>query len=72
MVKPKLAFLQVEIKSMLREPTKSNQSSFSKTPETFYPIYMRVFSGKFVMGMLDTKVLLIPQIHQSVIPTPSV
>ena len=60
MVKPKLAFLQVEIKSMLRESTESNQSCFSKAPETFYLIDMRVFVGKFVMGMLDTKVFLVP------------
>ena len=60
MVKTKLAFLQVEIKSMLRESTESNQSCFSKAPETFYPIDMRVLISKFVMRVLDTKVLLIP------------
>lgn len=72
MIKSKFAFLQVKIESVFLESPKTNQSSFSKSPKAFYSIDMRVFVGKFVMRLLDTKVLLAPQIDKSVIASPPI
>ena len=40
MIKPKLTFFQVEIKSLFLKTSKTNQSSFDKASNTFYPIDM--------------------------------
>ena len=71
-IKPEFAFLQVKIENFFPEPAKPNQSGFSKAPEALYPIDMCVLVGKFVMGMLDSKVLLIPQIDKAIISSPTI
>ncbi len=72
MIKSTFTFLQVKIESLLRETSKTDQSSFGIPPEIFYPIDMRVFVGKFAVRMPYSKELLIPQIDKSVIPSPPI
>lgn len=67
MIKPKLAFLQVKIKSMLREATKLDHSCLGKTLETFYPIDICVFVDKFIVRGLNTKMFLVAQIDKPTI-----
>ena len=72
MIKPKFAFFQMEIESMLVKPTKAHKPGFGKGPETFNPIDMRIFGSKLVLTMLNPKVLLIAQINQTIIAPPTI
>ena len=71
-VKAEFAFFQMEIKSVFCQPSKAHKTRLGESPKTFNAINMRVFIGKFVVAMLHSEVLLIPQIDQAIIAAPAV
>ena len=72
MIKPKFTLLQVEIKRILAHSTEANKTCFSKGPETLDTIDVRVSIGKFILAMLYPEMLLIPQVHQTIISAPAI
>ena len=72
MVKSEFAFFQIKVKSVFCQPSKSCKASFGEGPEAFNAITMSVFIGKFIVAMLHSEVLLIPQVDQTIIAAPAV
>lgn len=72
MVKPKFTLFQMKIKAVLLQTSEFNQARFGIGPETFYPVDMGVLIGKLIVAMFYTKMLLIAEIHQAIIPTPAI
>ena len=72
MIKPKLAFLQMEIKSMFLHSPETNQASFCIGPETFYSVNMTMLIGKFILSVLHSIVLLITKVYEAIIATPAI
>ena len=71
-IKAKFTFFQMEIEGMLMKAPEADESSFSKGPKAFYSIDMGVPVSKFVVAMLNSKVLLIAQIYQTIVATPAI
>lgn len=67
MIKTKFGFFQVQIESMRRYIVELCQMSFCKAPEGFDVIDMPLTTGKFVITMMHSKVLIKANIDQSVI-----
>ena len=72
MVKAEFAFFQMKVKSVCWQPSKAYNARLGKGPEAFNAINMRVFIGKFVVAMLYSDVLLVPQVYQSIVAAPVV
>ena len=72
MVKSKFAFLQVKIKSMFLQASKTNQASFGKAPKTLYPVDVGLVACKLIGAVFNTKMFLIPKIHESIIAAPTI
>ena len=72
MVKSKLGFFQMQVKSAFIQSSEFAQPGFGKCPETFYPIYVRFSISKFVNSVFDSIMLLISQIHETIITTPGI
>lgn len=62
----------MEIEGMLMKAQEADESSFGKGPKAFYSIDMGVPVSKFVVAMLNSKVLLIAQIYQTIVATPAI
>lgn len=62
----------MEIEGMLMKAPEADESSFGKGPKAFYSIDMGVPVSKFVVAMLNSKVLLIAQIYQTIVATPAI
>ena len=71
-VKPKLAFLQVEVKCVFLQPPKTYKPCFGVCPKALYTVDVCVFIGKFVVPMLNPKMLLVSYIHQTIVPAPTI
>ena len=54
------------------QTSKSYKSSFCKGPEAFNPINVGLFVRKFVVAVLDTKMLLVAQVYKTIVATPAV
>jgi hypothetical protein len=52
--------------------TKPTEPCLCITPKTFNTIDMRLFLNKFIIPMVNSKMLLIAQIDQPIIPSPSI
>lgn len=63
MIKPKFAFIQMEIEGVLMKAPEADKAVFGKGPKTFYSIDMGMLIGKLVVAMFNAEVLLIAQIH---------
>ena len=72
MVKPKFTLFQMEIKAVLLQTPEFDQARFGISPKAFYPINVKVLICKFIVAMFHTKMFLIPEIHQAIIPTPAI
>ena len=62
----------MEIKSVFLQPSKAHKTRLGESPKTFNAINMRVFIGKFVVAMLHSEVLLIPQVYKPIVAAPAV
>src|SRR3989304_10556249 len=72
MIKSKFTFFKVQIKSVLRHTMKLLKSSFRIRPERLYAVNMTLIINKLIITVLNPIVLLIADIHQSVITSPLV
>ena len=72
MIKPKLAFFQMEIKRMFLHASEPNQARFRESPKTFYPVNVAMFIGKFILAVLHTVMLLVAKIYQAIVAAPAV
>lgn len=65
-------FFQKIVEIDFLDSVELRESSFSKTPETLYSVDMLRSSGELITPMMNTIVFLIPNIHQSIICSPSI
>ena len=72
MIKPKFTFFQMEIKCLSLHASEANQTSLSISPKAFYAIDMAMLIGKFILAMLDSIMLLVTKVYQTVIPSPAI
>ena len=72
MVEPKLALLEMQMKALFFQAPKTSQAGFGVPPKAFYPIDMTRAASKFIVAMIDPEVLLVSQVHQTVVPSPSI
>ncbi len=60
------------MKSMLVQASKSHEPSFCNGPKAFNPVNVGMVVCKFVIAMLNTKMLLIVKVYKAIIATPAV
>ena len=72
MIKPKLTLFQVQMKRGFSHATKPTKPCFGITPKTFNTVNMRLPLNKLIASMVDAKMLLIAQIDQPIITSPSI
>jgi hypothetical protein len=72
LVEPEFAFLQIKIKRRFMDTVELHEPSFRKGPERFYPINVSLSLGEFVVSMVDTVMLLVPEVNQTAVTTPRV
>ncbi len=72
MVEPKLALLEMQIKSGLGQTSKLCKAHFSDAPKVFDTVNMRYFISEFIVSMLDSIMLFITQVYQTVIAFPAI
>lgn len=72
MIKTKFCFFQVQIKRVFGHAVKLCQSSFRITPKRLNPINMPIPTGKLILAMIDSKVLIKANIYQTIITTPAI
>lgn len=72
MVKLKLTFFQMKIKCVFVQASKSHESSFCKGPKPFNPVNVGMLVCKFVIAVLNSKMLLITTSYKAIIATPAV
>lgn len=59
-------------KGCLVDASELGKASFRVAPEALYAIDMATLIGKFIVSVVDPEMLLVPNIYQAVIATPSV
>ena len=69
MIKSKLGFFQMQVKSIFIQSAEFAQPGFSVCPKALNPIYVRFPISKFINSMFDSIMLLISQIHETIIAT---
>lgn len=62
----------MQIKSVFRHAVELLQSSFGTRPKTFDAVDVRVTVDELIGRMIDTKMLFIADINQSVVASPFV
>src|SRR5215213_3780460 len=72
MIKTIFTFFQMQIESSGRDAVKLLQASFSIRPKTFYPVNVNVSNGKHIVRMIDSQMLAVTDINQSVITAPAI
>jgi len=72
MIKSKLGFFQMQVKSVFIQSSKFAQTGFYIRSETLNPIYVRFSISEFINFMFDSIMLLISQIHETIITMPGI
>jgi hypothetical protein len=72
MVEPKLALLEMQIKALFFQAPETSQGGFGVPPKAFYLVDMTRTAGKFIVAMIDPEMLLVSQVHQAVVSSPSI
>ena len=62
----------MKIKGVLVQASKSDEPCFCKGPKAFNPVNVGMVVCKFVIAVLNTKMLLIAEVYKSIIATPAV
>ena len=71
-IKPKLTFFQVQVEGAGRHSAETIQSRFCISPEAFNTVDVIAAFGKFVLAMINPKMLAVTHIDQTIIATPTV
>ena len=66
-IEPKFTFFKMIVKGIFSDSTKLRESGFYETPKALNAVSMGFSSNKFVLPMVYSKVLFVPQINQSII-----
>ena len=75
MVEAELAFLEVEVKRVRVHPAESREACLGVAPEAFDAVDVAASSGlagELALAVIDTPVLLVPQVDQAVVTSPAV
>ena len=59
-------------KGCLADTSELGKASFRVAPKALYAIDMATLIGKFIVSVVDPEMLLVPDIHEAVIATPSI
>ena len=71
-IKSKLTFFKMQVKGRLLHAFELCKPGLGKAPKTFNAINMRFIVNKFINTMINTKMLLIPNINKTVISSPPI
>ncbi len=66
-----LTFLEMERKVDL-DAVELRQASLREAPEALNPVDVDAISGELVLGVIDPEVLVVANVDQSVVPTPTI
>ena len=66
-IESKFTFFKMIIERLFLDSTKLRESGFCETPKALNTVNMGFSSNKFVLPMVYSKVLFVPQINQSII-----
>ena len=72
MVEPKLTLFQIQVEGAGGHAADTNQTRFCMTPKTFNPVDVVTDLGKFVLAVIDPKVLAITNIDQPIEVVPGI
>ena len=72
MVKPKLALLEMQIKSGFGQTPELCEAHFSDAPKVFDSVNVRCFISELIVPMLDPIMFFITQVYQTVIACPPI
>ena len=67
MVKAIFSFFKVQLEASTGKTFELRQSEFNKSPKRFNPVNVGVSLGKLIAVVIDTVMLLIAQIHETVV-----
>ena len=70
MVKTKLTFFQMKVKSVFWQSVKAYKTRFCKNPKAFNAVNVRVFISKFVVTVLYHEILLTAQVYKAIVTAP--
>ena len=62
----------MKVKSVFCQAPKAHKSRFCKCPEAFNTINVWLFVGKLIVAVLHSKMLLVAQVNQAIVATPTV
>ena len=62
----------MKVKCVFCQSSKAHNARLGEGPKAFNAINKRVFIGKFIVAMLHSEVLLIPQVDQAIVAAPVV
>lgn len=72
MIKSPFAFFEMEIKGLFVDAFETMESDFGEAPECFDAVDMRLASNEFALAMVHSEMFFVPDIHKSVIASPSI
>jgi|SRR5699024_160808 len=72
MIKTKFGFFQMQIKGLFRHTIKLGKSSLGITPKRFDSVNVASWIGEFIFAMLDSVVLVISNIYQTIVTGPTI
>ena len=71
-IEPKFTFFKMIVKGIFSDSTELRVSSFCQTPQALNTVNMGFPSNKFLLPMVYSKVLFVPQIDQSIVTAPTI
>jgi len=71
-VKPKLTLFEMQVEGCWTHAAETNQARLGVIPETFNAVDVSATFCKFVMAVIDAKMLTITDIDQAIGATPAV
>jgi hypothetical protein len=72
MIKPKLTFLQMQSKGMFSHTIELRQAALGKAPKGLNTVDMAATPHKLIVAVVDPKVLVKANIHQTIVATPTI
>ena len=71
-IEPKFTFFKMIVKGIFSDSTELRVSGFYETPQALNAVNMGFPSNKFLLPMVYSKVLFVPQIDQSIVTAPTI
>ena len=72
MIKPELSLFKMQFKGMFGNAIKLSQSTFSETPKRLNAVDVSITSGKLIVAVVDSVVLIKANIYQTIIASPTI